>query len=89
MCIPIGIFSEPLGEKTSAWVKVGNTFRKEDSNWPDVQCHVITPHMAFDWGLLTSETVGLDRSVSHSYVPFQKQILHCDIVYIFVFFFMV
>ncbi|XP_071523349.1 LOW QUALITY PROTEIN: glucose dehydrogenase [FAD, quinone]-like [Panulirus ornatus] len=62
-----GIFSEPLGEKTSAWVKVVNTPGREDDNWPDVQCHVITPHMAFDWGLITPETVGLDRSKYFEY----------------------
>ncbi|XP_069159610.1 glucose dehydrogenase [FAD, quinone] isoform X2 [Procambarus clarkii] len=55
-----GPLAEPQGDKTSAWVTVRAGGEGGDANWPDVQCHVITPPLSYDRGLLTPELTSLD-----------------------------
>ncbi|XP_069937771.1 glucose dehydrogenase [FAD, quinone], partial [Cherax quadricarinatus] len=67
-----GPFSEPLGEKTSAWVTVTpEGVTQEDPNWPNVQCHILTPPISFDLGFLTPELTSLEYN---SYVEYFRPV---------------
>ncbi|KAG7154317.1 Choline dehydrogenase-like [Homarus americanus] len=64
-----GPFTEPLGGKTSAWVAVGD-LSKEDPDWPNLQCHIITPAMFYDRGFLNPELTNMDpRKFTDYYRP--------------------
>ena len=56
---PTGPFTEPLGDKTTAWVNVGSG----ETEWPDLQCHVLSQTPAFDFGLFTTTLLSISRQV--------------------------
>ncbi|KAK8394056.1 hypothetical protein O3P69_006329 [Scylla paramamosain] len=52
-----GPFTEPLGDKTTAWVNVGSG----ETGWADLQCHVLSQTPAFDFGLFTTTLLSISR----------------------------
>ena len=59
LCSPTGPLTEPLGDKTTAWVNVGSG----EPSWPDTQCHVLSQTAAFDFGLATTQLLSISREV--------------------------
>ncbi|XP_050740222.1 glucose dehydrogenase [FAD, quinone]-like [Eriocheir sinensis] len=58
-----GPFTEPLGDKTTAWVNVGSG----DSSWPNIQCHILSSTPAFDFGLFTARLLSISSEKYNAY----------------------